>query len=88
MTIMDYRKYRGVPNALRECRERRGLTQDAVGRMLGLKDGTWVSRWESGEILPNLISAIKLAILLDAPVADLFPDIVSSIRSAIVHQPN
>lgn len=31
-----------------------------VGRMLGLRDGSWVSGGDSGETLPNLVSATKI----------------------------
>jgi hypothetical protein len=39
---------------------------------MGFKDTTWSSRWENGDILPNLVSTGRLFLLLDIPVNDLF----------------
>ena len=77
---------RHEPNGLRRCREGHGLTQAMIGRLLGLKDGSWVSRWEHGEAVPNLESAIKLSILLDIPVSDLFGGLTERARSVLHEQ--
>ena len=79
---MDYQKYRGIPNALREHRERRGLTQEAVGRLLGFRDGTWISRWEHGEAIPNLVSAMRLSDLYGASIEELFAGLTEMVHGS------
>lgn len=74
------------PNALRRCREGHGYTQVMLGRLLGLKDGSWVSRWEHGEALPSLESAIKLSILLDMPIPNLFPAMAEKAGASVREQ--
>ncbi len=78
---MEYQKYRGIPNALREYREKKGLTQEAVGKLLGFRDGTWISRWEHGEAMPNLVSAMRLSVLFAASINDLFSDLAMKVIS-------
>ncbi len=80
MKGMNYKKYRGVPNSLRECREHHGLTQGAVGKLLGFKDGTWISKWENGETIPSLISAARLSVIYGVSINDLFHNLISSVR--------
>ena len=77
---------RQEPNNLRRCREGHGFTQAMLGRLLGFRDGSWVSRWEHGEALPNLESAIKLSILLHTPVDDLFSHLTEKSQTAIMEQ--
>lgn len=74
------------PNDLRRCREGHGFTQAMLGRLLGFRDGSWVSRWEHGEALPNLESAIKLSILLHTPVDELFSHLTKKAQAAIMEQ--
>ncbi len=82
MDIMEHDE----PNALRRCRKGHGLTQAMLGRLLGFKDGSWISRWEHGEAIPNLESAIKLSILLHTPVNDLFADLTEKAEKAVMEQ--
>ncbi len=73
-------------NTLKRCREGHGYTQVMLGRLLGFQDGSLVSRWEHGKDLPNLEGALKLSILLDTPVNDLFSDLVEKAKAAIRDQ--
>ncbi len=82
MDIMEHDE----PNALRRCRKGHGYSQAMLGRLLGFKDGSWVSRWEHGEAVPSLQSAIKLSILLHAPVNDLFADLTEQAEKAVMEQ--
>jgi len=52
-----------IPNSLRKYRRASGLTQKKVARILGVKNTSLISRWESGFCLPKLLSVFKLAIL-------------------------
>lgn len=71
---MDYHKYKGIPNNLREHRKRLGLTQKQVAESLET-DPDWISHWENGDALPNLISAMRLSKLYKTPLDDLFADL-------------
>ena len=52
-----------------------GYTQREVARLLGYRSATHISAYERGKRLPSLETAIKLEVVLCAPVAFLFPDI-------------
>jgi len=77
---MDYDRYRSIPNSLKKYREAKGLSQSAVAKRLGFKDKTWISHWENGDALPNLVSAIRLSVLFNVSTNELFPDLVYRIR--------
>jgi len=69
---MNYQVYKKIPNTLKEHRLALGLTQKEVADRLGFKDKTWISHWESGDALPNLISAMKLSKFYKTPIDKLF----------------
>jgi transcriptional regulator with XRE-family HTH domain len=77
---MDYSAYKNIPNRLKQCRRHRGLSQKELADLMGFKDTTWISRWENGDTLPNLISAIRLSVLFDIPVNSLFGEIVNRVQ--------
>lgn len=52
---------------LRECRERKGLSQKQVALEIGVKPPT-VSQWESGIKIPSRENIVKLANLFDVTV--------------------
>lgn len=64
--------YKRVPNTLREHREKLGLTQKMVANRLGLRSITLISRWESGDTLPSLVNAFRLANLYQTSIEVLF----------------
>lgn len=68
---MDYSRYRRLPNALRKHRKAMGLTQKEVGERLHI-DPDWISHWENGDSLPNLISAMRLSDFYGIPLEELF----------------
>lgn len=77
---MEYGRYKQIPNALRTCREAKGLSQTAVAKLLGFKDKTWISHWERGDALPNLVSAVKLSLLFSVSITELFPELIENLR--------
>jgi transcriptional regulator with XRE-family HTH domain len=79
---MDYQDYRCLPNALRKHRKAAGLSQQVLAKLIGV-DPSWLSRWENGDTLPNLVSAIHLSILFGVPVNELFGDLVEVIREEV-----
>ncbi len=59
------------PTALRAARERLGLTQHQLARLVGVAGGERISRWELGIDEPRPDSLARLARVLDAPVVEL-----------------
>jgi transcriptional regulator with XRE-family HTH domain len=55
---------------LREVRQKRGLTQQAVADLAGMSL-TYVSNMENGFKVPSLTTIIRLAVALDCKVMDL-----------------
>lgn len=64
-------------------RRRMGFQQRQVARLLGHRDGSVLSLYESGQTIPRLIDAFKLSIILRVPVEFLFPAIYDALRSEI-----
>jgi transcriptional regulator with XRE-family HTH domain len=59
------------PAALRAARERAGLTQHQLARLVGVAGGERVSRWELGSSEPRPEILASLAKVLDVPALDL-----------------
>jgi transcriptional regulator with XRE-family HTH domain len=59
------------PNAIREYRVARGLSQRALGTLVG-RSRSMVSAWERGHYLPTLSSAFRLARALDTLAERLY----------------
>lgn len=69
------------PEALRAARERAGLTQHQLARLVGVAGGERISRWELGTSEPRPDILVRLAKTLDLPAVELldlageFPDL-------------
>jgi transcriptional regulator with XRE-family HTH domain len=59
------------PSALRTARERAGLTQHELARLVGAAGGERVSRWELGTSVPRPDFLVKLARALGIPALRL-----------------
>lgn len=57
---------------LRQARQRSGLSQKTVAFLLGRKFTDEISRYESGQRIPTLQTALKLEIIYRVPVRLLF----------------
>ena len=60
------------PNELFVYRRRMNLSQKQVAVLLGRRDTTMLSRYETGRSLPPLITALRLEIIYRVPVAFLY----------------
>jgi transcriptional regulator with XRE-family HTH domain len=78
---MEYGSYKRIPNTLRAHWEAVGLSQKKVVEILGLKDNTLISRWENGNSLPNLVSAIRLSIIYKISVNELYTSLVRIVQT-------
>ena len=59
------------PAALRAARERAGLTQHQLARLVGVAGGERISRWELGASGPRPDIVVRLAKALDLPALQL-----------------
>lgn len=64
---------RALGERLRSLRRAAGLSQQAVGEMIGV-DRRTVSGWEWGTSVPSYTDLLSLAWVLDTPVAALLAD--------------
>jgi len=60
-------------NALRRARLRAGLTQAEVARLAGLSRSAYTNI-EKGNKHPSLVTALRIASVLQEPVEELFAD--------------
>ncbi len=60
----------GIGNSLCNARKRKGLSQEAVAEKLGVSRQT-ISKWETGETLPDIRQAKGLAALYGLSLDDL-----------------
>jgi transcriptional regulator with XRE-family HTH domain len=72
---MEKTNIKRKPNHLRKYRKARGLDQQEVAKILGLKSTSVISRWEKGFCMPGPIFMFKLAILYRTMVDALFIEI-------------
>ncbi|HEX3034683.1 MAG TPA: helix-turn-helix transcriptional regulator [Thermodesulfobacteriota bacterium] len=61
-----------IPNYIWKYRKRKKYGQKRIAHLLGHKNSAHLSSWERGRAHPTLQNAIKLALILGAPVEDLF----------------
>jgi transcriptional regulator with XRE-family HTH domain len=70
-------------NNLWISRKRIGLGQKSVARLLGHKTTSAVSEYETGRILPNFRTALKLAAIYHVPLSDLYPSLCREIEGEV-----
>jgi DNA-binding XRE family transcriptional regulator len=70
-------------NKLAYFRRRRELSQRQMAKLIGHRSHEALCRYESGAVLPSLVSALKLEIVARTPVAFLFPNLYESLRNEI-----
>lgn len=66
-----------VAKRLREARERKGLSQKALGIAAGIDEfsaSPRINQYERGKHIPDLLTMEKLASVLDAPVPYFFAE--------------
>jgi len=67
-------------NELIIYRRRMGFSQKQVAVVLGLQSTSMLSRYESGQSLPPLFTALRLEILYRIPVAFLYSEAYRSLK--------
>ena len=77
-----------VCNRLWMQRKKCRLGQKQLAYLMGIKSVTLISRYESGEKLPNLVNAIKLELILGSAIRFLFPELWSQLHREILGRQN
>jgi transcriptional regulator with XRE-family HTH domain len=71
-------------NYLRSHRKQVGLSQSEVAFLLGFDEDGQVSRYEKGEIIPPLRTALALATVFDTSVSTLFSEMQHAVDRNIL----
>lgn len=72
-----------IQNKLWIVRKRAGYLQKWVAAMLGQRAPSMVSEYERGSKLPSFETAIKLELVYQTPLAELFPDLYSELAREV-----
>ena len=67
------------PNNLWIARQHAGLGQKTVARLLGHKSRSVISEYENGRLLPSLETALRLSVVYDRSLSDLYPELYKQI---------
>lgn len=74
---------RRLPHYLKHERRRAGFSQAEVAYFLGGRGRSKVVRYERGEHLPPLRTALAYEVMLGIPVAQLFPTAFAAVRACV-----
>jgi DNA-binding transcriptional regulator YiaG len=69
-------------NNLRTFRNKAGLRQIDVARLLNLDCADRLSRWENGSAMPNILNLFKLSALYKTAPQELYLELYRSIENA------
>ena len=64
----------GVGRRIRAWRIERGLTQEQLAKRCGLKSASNIYRYERNQVLPGVLTLVRIAEALDVPVDALVRD--------------
>jgi transcriptional regulator with XRE-family HTH domain len=64
-----------IPNKLKECRVKAGMTQFDVMLKLGVRSTDRISKWERGTKYPNVVNLLRLAQIYNVLPGELYPEI-------------
>lgn len=73
-----------LANFLRVHRQRAGLSQRELGRLLGYDDETAVRKHERFQTMPPFLTALGYEIIFQVPVSELFPGIAETVAIGIM----
>lgn len=71
---------KNIPNRLRRYRRIAGYKQCEVAELLGLRCTDRLSRWEQGQCMPSVANLIKLGVIYDTLVEELYYQLVMDSR--------
>lgn len=68
---------------LRACRKLKGLTQDQVAELAGISQNAY-SEIELGHYMPRLYVAMKISLVLESPINNLFREIANQAKNEVL----
>ncbi len=60
-----------------------GLAQKSVAKLLGHRSTSVISEYENGRLLPSLSTALRLAVVYNRPITELYPDLYRQIQEEV-----
>lgn len=82
LAILIYMGHTGryFPNNLKKFRRMNGYKQEFVMEYLGLNSTNRISRWEKGLAMPSVINLLKLSVLYNTLVDQLYSEHIYEIK--------
>lgn len=77
-----------LSNYVRMYRKRMHLTEREVAFLVGLADGSPISRYEHFHTRPSLQTLLRLLALFNCPAEELFAGEYEKAKEAVIHQAN
>jgi transcriptional regulator with XRE-family HTH domain len=70
-------------NKLWIARKKAGLEQKSVARLMGYKSISPISEYETGRLLPSLSTALKLSVIYNTPLPELYASLYAEIAEEV-----
>ena len=80
---MHKTKHKPIACRLRTLRQRSGLTQAELSKILGFLTEIAVSRHERSDTVPHLLTALGYEIIFRRPISELFPGLYQTVEVGI-----
>lgn len=65
-----------------------GYSQKEVAKILGFKNSSNISRWESGEAMPSVKNLLMLSALYATLPAELYDELYQEVKNMIMKRKN
>lgn len=76
-------KYSISPNNLRSLRHQFNLRQTDMADIMGFEVIDRICHWERGRAVPGLINAIRLCVLYNTDLSNLYPELYKQVEGEI-----
>jgi len=80
---MQHRRRRAIANKLWIARKRAGYPQKWVAALLGTRSLSVISEYERGRKLPSLAAALKLELIYQTPLVELYPILYAKLATEV-----
>src|SRR6266487_1368703 len=70
-------------NKLWIARKKAGLKQKSVARLMGCKGTSPISEYETGRMLPSLSAALRLSIIYNTPLPELYAALYAEMEQEV-----
>jgi len=80
----DHRRDKAIPNRLWIARKQAGYPQKWVAALLGSPSLSLISEYERGSKLPSFLSALKLELIYQTPLGELYPLVYEKLAAEVM----